>query len=336
MKRISIPSYITGVPVDPVEFDRDTICIEDDGVEFMIGTAASERDPMSVRQFHGNFSVPQFRRLIKAMVASLCGEGSHELDIAISVPLPAMQGFRKEPGSIELSETQLEEAKKSLSEFKFRKGSTKSPQQVCKVNLSKVSVFYETQAVQMVIPKQLKSYALWQGGHGDLQQIVFVDGKPKFDAHIHVKGLVGALEIFARLAGHSTADAESGWRNNRLTKPGGMNGDEYSEDEVLELKKKALKEYFGTLVTKLLNANVPYETRVKNIILSGGMAKDKLSVSILKDEIGSRYSLHTIDNLPVKDERADDPSFTCVNGMLSVHKMALDAGNSFLKGAYNA
>jgi hypothetical protein len=336
MKTISLPAYITGAPLVPTDFGSDSIILEDESVEYMLGAAAAERDPTSIRAFHGNFLLPQYRRLVKGMVASLCGPGKHKLSFAISAPIPSIDGFRKEPGTTELAQVQLEALTKSLSEIKFRRGSTTSPQQICSVELTKTAVFYETQAVKSSIPDALKTFALWQGGHGDLQQIVFVGGKAKHDTHLHAKGLVGALEIFARLAKHSTSDASIGWIQNRLAKPGGMNGAEYSEKEIEEFKIKSLREYFGTLVTKLLNANLTYETQVKHLILSGGMAKDALAVKILRDEIGARYTVHTIDNLPIKDDRTKDASFTCVNGMIQAYDIALDVGNSFLKGAINA
>ena len=75
-------------------------------------------------------------------------------------------------------------------------------------------------------------------------------------------------------------------------------------------------------------------------MLSGGGAKDEMFVSILKKEVEADgiYKLYKINELPVKDLRCDDPSFTCVNGLLSIIQnagskiLALDVGNSYLKG----
>lgn len=337
MKKVAIPSYITGVPSDPVEFGEDSIIIEDDGVEFLVGKAASERDPNAYRRFHGNLKRPQYRRLIKALVAALVGENEVTSDVALAAPKPAMEGLRKEAGSILFNEEQWKLFCDAVSEIKFRKGSSRSPQRICKINFESGKLFYETQAVKESIPNNLKSLVLWQLGHGDFQQISFIDHKPRFDTHVHEVGLSGAIKIFQKLTGHAAADAEEGWRAGYLSRPGGMNGDQYTDEEYNSLKRKALKEYFGTLIPKILNLNEPYKARARNVILSGGGAKDRLAVEVLREEveIEGHYKLHLISDLPIKDERCDDSSFTCVNGLLAHAKLALDPGNSFLKGGLN-
>ena len=78
--------------------------------------------------------------------------------------------------------------------------------------------------------------------------------------------------------------------------------------------------------------------------MSGGGAKDEMFVSMLKAEVEADgiYKLFKINELPIKDTRCDDPSFTCVNGLISIGSqvrsnykiLALDVGNSYLKGDY--
>lgn len=334
MRKVALPSYITGVPSDPIEFGSDSIIIEDDGVEYLVGKAASDRDPEGFRQYHGNFKRPQYRRLVKALIASLLGEGEHTGSLALCASRDAVRGLRKAPGSPKFSDEQWQLMLSSISEIKYRVGSSLAPQKICKIMPTDDGLLYlENQAVKEAIPTQMKSFVLWQLGHGDFQQTTFIDHKAKPDTHARVEGISGATKIFARLTGHAAADAEEGWRVGRLSRPGGMNGQEYTAEELKNLKLKALREYFGTIVPKLLNLNQNYSKRAVNVILSGGGAKDELAVQVLKEEVEAEgaYKLHLISNLPIKDERCDDSSFTTVVGMLQKAQIALDPGNSFLK-----
>lgn len=335
MKKVAIPSYITGVPSEPIFFGDDSIIIEDQGVEFLIGKAASERDPEGARRFHGTFKRPQYRRLVMGLIASLLGEGEFEADLAMCAPRPSMGGFRKKPSSHELSDEQWELLVSSVSEIRFRKGSSEAPLKICKLRPTTAKVLYELESVKKSIPSRLKSHVLWQLGHGDFQQITFIDNKPKVDTHAHVEGISGAIKIFAKLTGHAAADAEEGWRSGRLSRPGGMNGEVFSDEEYTELKLKALREYFGTTVPKLLNLNEKYRQRANNVILSGGGVHESLALQVLREEVEVEglYRLFPINDLPISDERCNDPSFTTVEGLLSTGaSVVFDAGNSFLKG----
>jgi hypothetical protein len=129
------------------------------------------------------------------------------------------------------------------------------------------------------------------------------------------------------------AEADKAWRLGKRPAPGTMNGVSVScEDE----KRAALKQHINAVLGKLLNAVVPWRDRVKNIILSGGGAKDDIVYEILAAEVEADgiFRLHRINDLPIKDERCEDPSMTCVRGILSHHNLALDVGNSFLKAGY--
>ena len=334
MKKVSIPAYITGVPSEKIEFGEDSIIVVDDNIEWLVGRAAADRDPEGVRRFHGSFKRPQYRRLAMATIANLFGEGEFESDLAISVPKPSMKEFRKREKSLEIADEQWDLIKSSFSKIKFKKGSNDAPLQICKFIPTNGKVFYETQATKEAIPDRLKSFVLWQLGHGDFQQITFIDGKPRPDTHSNVEGISGPIKIFARLTGHAIADAEEGWRNGRISKPGGMDQEVYSDAEYNDFKLRACTEYFGSSVPKLLNLNTKYSQRANKVILAGGGAKDIASVKSLRKETegDGEYEFYVCNELPIKDERLEDPSMTTTQGMLQHAKTAIDIGNSFLKG----
>ena len=85
-------------------------------------------------------------------------------------------------------------------------------------------VYSEIQAVAASIPPQLKTYVLWQLGHGDLQQVVVIDGKPQTSTLSQAEGIAGAINKFATLAGLSEGEALKAWHSNTVPEKNGMNG----------------------------------------------------------------------------------------------------------------
>ena len=339
MKQSFVPSFICPIPREPVALCSNSIVIEDDGVEFLVGRTAQLDAPESARVIGGTLSTPQYRRLLKALVAISLGEGEHEIGLGLSVATNWINRFRDKQGSINLSKENKELLETAISEIKFRKGNTNSPQKILRVKLAiEPTVYFETQAVTFCIPQNLKTYALWQMGHGDKQQAVLIDGRSATNALQRVEGLAGAIKRFAQNTGLSEAESLKAWQLGTKPEADGMNGKRIDcENE----KRIAAREYFSNSVSKLLNSMQDYKERIRNIILSGGAAKDEIAVEILKEEVESTgwYKLHTINNLPVKDERCEDPLFVCAHGLASApfvqqfegKRLGLDVGNFALK-----
>lgn len=334
MQIVSLPAYVSPVPLEPVDL-KNSIIIEDEGIEYLVGEAAMAQKPDSTRRFGGTLGRPEYRRLLKALVAATLGAGDHEISkAALAAAMPYIDSFRKGPGSTELNTESEQILMDCISKINFRTKTTHSPLLTCSVKiLEKPKVFHETQAVFFAIPNQLKSYVLWQLGHGDWQQAVIMDGQPMREAFVRAEGIAGAVRRLAESLQLTPAEADKAWRMGKAPKKGGMNG---QYQDCLKQKELALKLHVNSVIGKLLNANDSYRERTQNIILSGGGAKDDLVFEVLKSEVEADgiYKLHRISDLPVKDERCEDAAMTCVHGLLTQASLALDVGNSFLKGGY--
>jgi hypothetical protein len=335
---ISIPSFISPVPSEELKFDANSIIIEDDGCEYLIGEAAGQESLKSQRQVGGSLKRPQYKRLLKGLVASILGEGKHKVTPSLSASLQWIDLFREGVGQSLLSEENKKLLKEAISEIKFKTGSNLSPLKLCQVEFDeKAFIFSEIQAVASAIPPQLKTYVLWQLGHGDLQQVVIIDGKPQTSTLAQAEGIAGAINKFAALTKLSESEALKAWHSNTIPEKNGMNG---VRIDATKYKTMAINQYYNEVFASLINKNEKYKERATNIVLSGGGAKDNMFVDILKREVEADgiYKLYKINELPVKDLRCDDPSFTCVNGLLSIVQntgskiLALDVGNSYLKG----
>ena len=90
---VSIPSFISPVPTEELKFDSNSIVIEDDGMEYLIGEAASQESLKSQRQVGGTLKRPQYRRLLKGLVASILGEGKHKVTPTMSASLQWIDYF---------------------------------------------------------------------------------------------------------------------------------------------------------------------------------------------------------------------------------------------------
>lgn len=334
-----LPAFISSVPYEQMFFDNNSIIIEDDWNEYLIGLAASEESLKSHRQLGGSLARPQYQRLLKALVAKSLGEGDHKITIAMSSSLNWLKAFREKIGHTIISSENQNILTQLLADIKFKENFNTSEWKSCRVTLENPTlIFLETQAVSMVIPNQLKSYVLWQIGHGDLQQAVLIDSRPQTASLTQAEGLIGAINHFAQMIGLSEAQALQAWHTNTIPNSNNMYSD---RQDALPFKKKAIKNYYNEVFATLLNKNEKYKERVTNIILSGGAVKDNVFVECLKKEIESEgiYKLHSINNLPIKDIRCNDPSLTCVYGLLQGAKefhtkskiLALDLGNSYLK-----
>jgi hypothetical protein len=315
---VSIPSFICAVPSEELKFGSNSIIIEDDGNEYLIGEAAGEESLKSQRQVGGSLKRPQYRRLLKGLVASILKEGNHKVTPTLSASLQWINYFRDGAGHTRFNDENQKLLIDAISEIKFKTGSNLSPWKVCRVEIDDFAFVYsEIQAVAASIPNQLKTYVLWQLGHGDLQQVVIIDGKPQTSTLSHAEGIAGAIDKFAVLTGLSESEALKAWHSNTIPEKNGMNG---VRVDATKQKSEAINKYYNEVFASLINKNEKYKERATNIILSGGGAKDEMFVSLLKKEVESDgiYKLFKISELPIKDIRCDDPSFTCVNGLLRI------------------
>lgn len=339
MSQYFAPSFICPVPREPVTLCNNSIIIEDDGVEFIVGKTAQFEFPDSARAIGGTLKTPQYRRLLKAIVALSLGEGEHDISLALSVAQNWIENFRDKAGSIKLSKENKELLETSLKEIKFRKGSSDAPIKTCKINIqNEPTVYFETQAVTHCLPTQFKNYILWQIGHGDQQQTVMIDGKPVKNALQRVEGLSGAIKRFAKNTKLSEAEALKAWELGTRPESNEING---KRVDCTNEKRIAAREYFSHSISKLLNTMQDYRDRVRNIILSGGASKDSIAVEVLKEEVESTgwFKLHVINNLTIKDEKLEDPVFVCAHGLANApimlqfdgKKLGIDVGNFALK-----
>lgn len=338
---VSIPSFICSVPSEELKFDSNSIIIEDDGNEYLIGKAAGEESLKSQRQVGGSLKRPQYRRLLKGLVASILREGNHQVSAALSAPLQWLDYFRDGAGKTILNDESQRILIETISEIKFKTASNISPWKICRVEINDPArVYAEIQAVSASIPSPLKTYVLWQLGHGDLQQVVIIDGKPQSSTLCHAEGISGAISKFATITGLSESEALKAWHLNTIPEKDGMNG---LRIDASKQKAIAINKYYNEVFASLINKNEKYKERATKIVLSGGGAKDDMLVSLLRKEVESDgiYKLFKINDLPIKDIRCDDPSFTCVHGLTSIAAqfqsskiLALDIGNSYLKGNY--
>ncbi len=339
MSQYFAPSFICPVPKEPVTLCNNSIIIIDKNVEFIVGKTAQFEFPESARAIGGTLKTPQYRILLKAIVALSLGEGEHDVSLALSAAQNWIENFRDKAGSIKLSKENKELLEEHLNEIKFRRGSSDSPIKTCKINIQNdPTVYFETQAVTHCLPTQFKNYVLWQIGHGDLQQTVLIDGKPVKNALQRVEGLSGAIKRFAKNTKLSEAEAVKAWQMGTRPESDEMNG---KRIDCSNEKRIAAREYFSHSINKLLNTMQDYKDRVKNIILSGGASKDPVAVEILKEEVEQTgwYKLHVINNLSVKDEKLEDPVFVCAYGLANApimqqyegKRLGIDVGNFALK-----
>ncbi|MFW7379166.1 MAG: hypothetical protein ACOH5I_10195 [Oligoflexus sp.] len=329
----ALPAFITKEPMNlSPDFMRDSISIRDQGIWLTVGRAAQILSPENSRAYGGNFKQPNYRRLVKAAIANTLGAGHHRISLALSASQNAFPHF------VDRHSQMLEEQKRILEELvrdiEFKEHPLGEVLH-CKVELETVQILFETQAVLQAIPSDLKSFVLWQLGHGDLQQVTLYDGRPIPTTHRRVEGLSSAIRDFAVYTNLALADAVNAWQSGQRIRSDQMNGDMV---DVFAEKQRAIREYFATVTQDLLNLNEPYKQRSVAIVLSGGGAKDSMVVDCLRDEIesGGHYRLFVVDELPTRSKECQDPLFTCVQGLLRVADLALDVGNSSLKTGWSA
>ena len=121
MQTIEMPAFISQVPlVDSFDLDPNSIIIEDEGVEYLIGKDALLQSSDGGRQAGGSLADPHYRRLLKALIARLLGEGEHSSSVAFSAAHHMIERFRAAPRSLELSNHSNEMLRELVGTIKFK------------------------------------------------------------------------------------------------------------------------------------------------------------------------------------------------------------------------
>lgn len=335
MRLAEVQSFISFLPTkDNIDLGSQSIIVDDNGTPYLVGTDAGLEQCGSERAFGGSLRNPQYRVLLKAIVAKTLGEGDFSLDIAMSAAFGEVDKFRNDSRATTLKPEDQALLENALAEIKFKQFKSDGPWKICRVSVSApATILAECRAVSAALPEGLKSYVLWQLGHGDFQQVVVVDSRVQANAVHKAVGLGGAIRRFADLAGISLADASKSWRTGTRIIPGDYNGKQIDCEAE---KRRAINEHFFTTIGTALNLAKPYAGRAKNIVLSGGGAKDEATVSVLRElaEADGNHKLHLVNQVPHADKFCEDPTFTVVHGLSKWASLALDVGNGSLKGGY--
>jgi hypothetical protein len=280
---------------------------------------------------------------LRALVAKTLGEGEHHIDIALSASHLWIDEFRENRKSIYLNSDHDAILRETLKLIRFKTSVNSRAWKECRVEiLGRPFAFHELAAVSAVIPKtKYRNYVLWQLGHGDLQQVVFVDGTPMPETLQRTEGVSFAVKKLGELLNlPNQALADIAWRNENFSAFGEING---KTNECLTEKKKAIRSYFSQqVIGKFINVIQPYKQKSPNVILSGGGAKDKVLVDVLREEVENLgYKFWPIDKIPSietlgksQQDLLSDPLYTCVEGLCTKASLGIDVGNSTLKSKW--
>jgi hypothetical protein len=334
-----IPAHITHVPMgDPFDLSPKSIIVHDSGSEYLIGEDARTEKPDSVRQFGGALDVPQYRRLLKGLVAHILGEGSHEVSPALSAAHHMIDRFRSAKGSVTLSTEARASLNEALSEIKFKTGRSDSSWKTCNVKFQdEPRVYFEYQAVFEALPENIKSCLIWQIGYGDWQQSLIIDRRPMKDSGQRIEGLSGAVKIFAKKTGLAFGDAVVAWEKERFSDRNASSGLNGIQKDCRAEKMEALRHWIGAGLGDLLPSLEQWKTRFKSCIISGGLCKDETFWQVFKEELsGQTFNLYRVNELPeqFQSTKISDSSMAVIHGLLEKGNLALDPGNGRLKAGY--
>lgn len=329
-KRIEFYANIAPVPAnDFFEISDDSIVIEDGGASFLIGRDA-ELSSNGGRQLGGGIGHPYYRRLLKATLAGLLGEGKHKYSIAFSAAHHMISEFRGPDSGVNLSSDIEAILKSTLSSIKFKKGDWKSDWKECSVDIQgEPKAYYEYQATLFSLPMPISTGLVWQTGYGDFQQILMLRGRPVPETICRTEGIIGAIKIFAESLGLSTDRAIIAWESEEIV---GLSG---TIRNLKEAKKSALTYWASSNIAKLTSLYAPFAKEFDVAIVSGGPIKDATVWEVLIGELNRNgISFYPISELPEQlagNHEAIDPSFSAVEGLLTRAELAVDIGNGRLK-----
>ena len=336
-KLTEIPAHITHVPHgEPFVLSPNSIIVEDSGTEYLIGEDAQAEKPDSVRQFGGSLSSPQYRRLLKGALAKTLGEGKQKLSVALSAPHHHIDKFRAGPSKFHLSQEASDLFTETVRTIKFKTGRSDSEWKTLElIPDGDIKVKFEYQAVVQAIPKGVNSFILWQIGYGDWQQTALVEKRVMKDACMRLEGLSGAVKLFAKRTGLAFGDACIAWETEEMPDSAHMDGLNGKKMSCKATKEQCLRHWIGAATGDLFPTVEQWRSRLTNLIVSGGLTKDETFWRILNEEVlGQGMKLWKINELPESfkgRELCEDPSFTCVQGLLKNAELALDLGNGRLK-----
>ena len=150
--RVEIPSYVSSdfsqSSFGPDELNPSSVVIEDEGVSFLIGHDARKHSWDSTRVFGGHLKVPQYRNLLRALVAKTLGEGEHHIDIALSASHLWIDEFRENRKSIYLNSDHDAILRETLKLIRFKTSVNSRAWKECRVEiLGRPFAFHELAAV---------------------------------------------------------------------------------------------------------------------------------------------------------------------------------------------
>lgn len=325
-----LPSFICAAPKEKELLNKQSILIDDKGIETIVGDLAQTLNPHSPRIFGGTLESDHYQTLLKAAFARALGEGTHVISLALSVPFQFMDQFRDQVGDNILARNKLTLLKETVSIIRFKDSATDSNWKTCEVKISEEPIIaYEFLASMLNIPSEAKTFLYWHIGHGDWQQATRVDGKNLPDSYARVEGLAGAIQVFGDLQGLSSSEAINSWQLGTMPEKIGMNN---KRIDCLKEKEAAARQFIRSVIGELLNKNSRYKDRAKNIIVSGGASKDEVFMSILKEiSKGNGYNIILMTELVEEI----DPTFSVVSGLSKLKSnykhVSIDIGNSSVK-----
>ncbi len=327
-----LPSFICAAPKEKELLNKQSILIDDKGIETVVGDLAQTLNPHSPRIFGGTLESDHYQTLLKAAFARALGEGTHVISLALSVPFQFMDQFRDQVGDNILARNKLALLKETVSIIRFKENSTDSNWKTCEIKIQEEpTIAYEFLASMLNIPNDAKTFLYWHIGHGDWQQATRVDGKNLPDSYARVEGLAGAIQVFGDLQGLSSSEAINSWQLGTMPEKIGMNN---KRIDCLKEKEAAARQFIRSVAGELLNKNARYKDRAKNIVVSGGASKDEVFMSVLKEiSKGNGYHIFLMTEL-VEDI---DPTFSVVSGLSKLKSnykhVSIDIGNSSVKVA---
>jgi hypothetical protein len=325
-----LPSFICSAPKEKELLNKQSILIEDKGIETIVGELAQVLNPHSPRTYGGALESDHYQTLLKAGLARALGEGKHVVSVALSVPFQYMDQFRDQIGDITLAKNKTSLLKEIVANIKFKDKSTDSSWKNCEITIQEEpTIAYEFLASMLNIPPEAKTFLYWHIGHGDWQQAARVDGKNLPDSYARVEGLSGAIQVFSEQQNLSSSEAIKSWQIGSMPEVNGMNGKRVN---CIREKELAARQFIRSVVGELLNKNLRYKDRAKNIVISGGASKDDIFISILKEIAkGNGYNVVLMTEL-VEDI---DPTFSVVSGLSKLKTaythVSIDIGNSSVK-----
>jgi len=319
LKLVELKAYVTPAPMGDLNLSPESILVEHEGSNYLVGEAALEQWGQ-LRQWGGSVQDPHYKILLKALAASILGEGEYKGDAILSAAHHVKTDV----------EANLAEFP---TEIKFKTERTGSPWKICKLKPKEIKVKYEYAAVYEALPS-VSTAAIWQVGVGDFQQCGVVNGRGVGKIAQRQPGLGYAVNRLAERLKIDRATAMGVWETE-VFKGAGLGAVEIN---VKEIKIACIREYLAEIMPSLRMSLDQFKGSIDTIIVSGGPVKDETFWNVLKETV-SGFEIVKIDKLPegYNTDELSDPSFVVVNGLVkgaTGETVAIDAGNGRLKAGW--